>query len=66
MAFPEKTKVLKRPIGWEDLGEVEKATIVEDGITVYITDTHSLCKSRAHIGKENGELFKFCPRCLVR
>lgn len=64
--FPQKSKFLKRPIGWKDLNKMEGILDVENGKTVVITKVHNFCCTRLHIGKENGELFKFCPRCLIK
>lgn len=27
---------------------------------------HELCKTPIHIGRDNNELFQFCPRCLIK
>ncbi len=52
--FPRKSKYLKKNMGWEDLGEVIKSEV------------HVYCGTRVFIGKENGKVFKFCPKCLVK
>lgn len=62
MPFPQKTKFLKRPIGWENLGKIGFNFKFRE--PSYIT--HNFCKTILKIGKENGELFKFCPRCMVK
>lgn len=64
--FPQKSKFLKRPIGWEDLGKVGSVLNSLNGKTVEVYECHNKCKEIVHIGKENGELFKFCPRCLIK
>jgi len=52
--------------GWEDLGEVGIELSVEGGKTIRSQDSHTYCSLPLHIGKENGELFKFCPRCMIK
>lgn len=64
--FPKKSRWLKRPIGWEDLGKVEKTRTVEGGETIILTAVHALCNTRINIGKGEEGLFQFCPRCLVK
>lgn len=64
--FPQKTKWLKRPIGWEDLGKMMERSEVRDGRTIILITTHALCNSALHAGKEEDKLFRFCPRCLVK
>jgi hypothetical protein len=52
--------------GWEDLGKV--------GVMLYNNVTnetyyriHSFCGKRINIGREsNGNLFMYCPRCMVK
>ena len=58
----------KKPNGWEDLGEVETKIIrlSNDKQLEEIEEVHTFCNTKAKIGRENGELFKFCPRCLVK
>jgi hypothetical protein len=60
--FPKITKYLKRPIGWEDL---EKSDICNFD-NLFNNDRHYFCGRYLHIGKEDGKLFKFCPRCMVK
>jgi hypothetical protein len=62
--FPERTEWLKRPLGWEDLGPVKSTR--QPGSDDWIYTLHSLCGRRVNIGKENGELFRFCKRCGVK
>lgn len=66
MSFPQKSKFLKRPIGWEDLGNARARHAVENGETIRYTEVHPFCRSAVHIGKEDGVLFKFCPRCMCK
>lgn len=82
MPFPQKTKFLKRAVGWEDLGQKEGVyqSIPKDEWTTVnyhgigsevmkgklMNDVHSFCQTIINIGKENGELFKYCPRCMVK
>jgi hypothetical protein len=65
MAFPEKS-FLGFTVGWQDLGEIDYSSIVEDGKTIRSWTTHAYCNTKVHIGKENGELFKFCPKCFIK
>lgn len=62
--FPEKTKWFKINIGWQDLGEVNSVYNPQTKCLDY--DCHLLCKTIINIGKENGEVFRFCPRCLIK
>ena len=48
--------------GWEDLGYIDGVQQEERTIT----QIHNFCKSKIKIGKEDGKLFKFCPRCLKK
>lgn len=64
--FPNKTKWLRRPIGWKDLGLVAKSTVQKDGKDYTQTTIHSMCKRRVRVGKENNELFNYCPNCLIK
>jgi hypothetical protein len=51
------------PKGWEDLGKVG-TQYVKDDLVKY--DSHSYCRTKACIGRENGVLFKFCPKCKIK
>lgn len=62
--FPQKTKWFEKNIGWEDLGEVESVYTGIEGKRNF--EIHIFCKTTINIGKENDELFKFCPRCMVK
>lgn len=59
--FPARTWY-GRPKGWRDLGYTKTYW---DG-RLYTNSTHNLCHTILKMGKENGELFKFCPRCEVK
>lgn len=61
MNFPKK--FLWFPVGWSDRGRVE-GKYKSERLRRY--EVHAFCNTTAHIGKEEGELFKFCPRCLVK
>jgi len=63
--FPQRNW-LGIPKGWEDLGKMEKSWEFEKGNYEYKADLHSFCKDIARVGKENGELFKFCARCKIK
>jgi len=43
------------PDGWEDLG-----------YTNSIIDRCPFCADKVKIGKENGVVFNFCERCLIK
>ena len=61
MAFPERTRRTKKPKGCQDLGLMD---IYRDGdVTTVIL--HQFCYKRVSIGRHgDGELFRFCSRCL--
>jgi len=61
--FPEKSRFLKRPIGWKDLGKQRRLTIGEGKTTV---DVCTNCNNILNIGTEKGEPFKYCKRCLIK
>ncbi len=63
MSFPQKSKFLKRPVGWKDLGK--KGSWYDSERKVYLTTAHSFCKTDVRIGKEGYNLFTYCPRCMV-
>lgn len=58
--FPQKSKWLKRPIGWENLGELNWKRINTKPWK------HYFCGEILQVGRENNTLFKFCPRCMVK
>lgn len=62
--FPERTKWLKRPVGWIDLGRVAEYWDEDNRMGVF--ELHGLCATRLRVGKEKEELFRFCPRCFVK
>lgn len=63
--FPEKTKILRRPVGWKDLGRIKTSERVDYSTRDIISTTFHCpyCERRAHVGKENGSIFYFCPKC---
>lgn len=61
--FPNKKGFFNRPDGWEDLGAVEGTS---SGNRTISYKAHALCMTTLHVGKEANELFRFCPRCLVK
>lgn len=67
MSFPNKNwwGIEK---GWQDLGKTEKVYREEaSGGTIYNYQGHIYCGTITHIGREeNGQLFKFCPKCLIK
>lgn len=60
--FP-RTRFLKRPIGWEDLGYVNNNYIVENGESYITIEVCSMCKLRAGIYKKDGVVGHYCPNC---
>lgn len=60
-SFPSKT-FFGSPKGWQDLGAIKNE--VSEGKNCY--PIHVLCNTRLNIGKENGNLFRFCPMCLIK
>ncbi|NJN50388.1 MAG: hypothetical protein HC798_04755 [Polaribacter sp.] len=48
-----------KPYGWTDLGEMKTDN---KGMRY----SHSFCNTFVRIGKENGNIFRFCPMCMVR
>lgn len=60
MGFPDKFLWFTR--GWRDLGQVEGTT---EGKYI-IFSSHKFCLTKCHIGRENGIVFMFCPRCLMK
>ena len=53
--------------GWEDRGEVGELVLLDNRWRRIDVERHSFCKRDLHIGREgNGEIFKFCPTCLVK
>lgn len=66
--FPNKKRFLFsiKNDGWEDLGE---ATVPHTDDKFHFAPKyvlHSYCANVAHIGKEDGKLFRFCPNCMVK
>lgn len=54
--FPNK--VLGIPVGWKDKGKI--------GSEYSDYEKHGFCGIKCRIGYEDGKLFKFCPRCLIK
>lgn len=66
MSFPEIKKRWFAPdelVGWEDRGEIGVRAIPYEKPTI---DTCNYCYSVIHIGIENHNLFKFCPKCMIK
>ncbi len=51
------------PYGWKNKGKVGSNYIGNDVIRF---KSHTFCDTRLNIGKENGELFMYCPKCLIK
>jgi hypothetical protein len=56
--YKKKWKIFNTPDGWEDLDFTGNSWNEHSSY-------HDLCGTTAKIGRENGKLFKFCPRCMV-
>lgn len=67
MSFPQRTKFLKRPIGWEDLGELEGVLWRNSDRNERGVKSGLLCEkcfTWICLGRDdNKHLFRFCPRC---
>lgn len=59
MAFPQKFWNAW-PIGWQELGSDKRDVSWSRKLK------HGFCGDTADVGKENGELFYYCSRCLVK
>lgn len=64
MAFPKTISGIA--IGWEKLGEKESGHEEGNPWDVLTFTTHKFCGRKVYIGKENRELFEYCPRCLIK
>jgi len=63
MSFPQRTKWLKRPIGWLDLGKSFHLTAMCETCP-YLPMLYR--QTALHIGVENQDIFRFCPYCLIK
>jgi len=64
--FPKKN-IFGFPKGWKDLGRKDPYHKDGDPWSVVTWTKHTFCNTAVHIGKEeSGELFEFCPRCLIK
>jgi hypothetical protein len=48
------------------LGDTEKTAKLINGKREIFLEAHTFCGTRSRVGKECGELFKFCPRCMIK
>lgn len=65
MSFPNYKKNwlgIRKPYGWKDLGEVF-SSYKDDKKILFV---HNVCQRISHVGKEDNEIFRFCPLCLVK
>jgi hypothetical protein len=66
--YKRKFLFLKTEDGWKDLGKIrdkyEYDYEAKSGFKV--TKAHVLCNTSLHIGKEDGNVFLFCPRCMIK
>ena len=51
-----------KPWGWEDRG---KCKTIDDGEYLHKKFCHR-CNTILHIGRENNQSFRFCPKCLTK
>lgn len=51
---------------WKDLGIIGYSYSIENGVTVKTTKVCSNCNGRLRIGKEMGNIFRYCPLCEVK
>jgi hypothetical protein len=63
--YPRRTKILRRPIGWKDLGKMKTVNYASDGEIYTNKSVCPLCKSRVRIGKQEGNIFGYCKKCEV-
>lgn len=53
--------------GWEDLGRMSKSSDVrEDGKILLHCLACPVCNDILNIGKQDGKVFYYCRRCLVK
>lgn len=72
--FPEYTVIKKSifgfldykkfPDGWEDAGTVGEWNYAR--AEPQKGELHSFCNTYLRIGREEGRVFKYCPKCLVK
>ena len=54
-------------IGWKDRGEVgSRGTRLKNGEIIYDRSICTFCRSVLNVGREQGEPFLYCPKCLVK
>lgn len=54
----------KIPFGWEDRGKVERNE--NDTFSYSSFKCCIVCNSILRIGKEKDQLFRYCPKCLIK
>lgn len=68
MSFPQYRRcffgLLSRPDGWQDRGAVQHLFLNGGAGRRYTV--HALCNTRLRIAIEEGEPFRYCPRCRIR
>ena len=64
--FPNKKGFFKKKDNWEDLGKIKIISVIENDKSYSSRMLHSFCNTVIHIGRENGELFRFCPKCMIK
>lgn len=52
------------PNGWKFVTEIKGRYKASDNTMIYTV--HTYCQTRACIGKENSNLFTYCPACLIK
>jgi len=63
LLFPYTEEI---PDNWKPLGLMPTWTEIVGGETWERWEIHPFCKRRIHLGKENGETFKYCPLCMTK
>jgi hypothetical protein len=65
--FPEKTKYLKRPIGWKDLGEIKPKNYRKDGVNMVNNKICPDCRRTQRVFRNNGEnkVRRHCRNCML-
>lgn len=67
--FPQKTKWLKKPIGWHDNGMLPPCNGEMDGRPIFWFPIHKAikCTTVLHWAVDPHDVhFYFCPKCMVK
>jgi hypothetical protein len=65
--YKRKFLIFKVEDGWKNLGKTEKKYEYDYKAKgeFLISKAHTLCNTQLNVGKQNGRLFLFCPKCMV-